>query len=65
MKKPKYLYRPDDGFRFTLQSDGKYTMDKSMMANKYRYEYKVLISLGFDTFERNPLNWNSFPIDID
>ena len=43
----KYLYRKDDGERFTKQSDGKYTMDKSMMGEKYRYTYASLKSHGF------------------
>ena len=44
---PQYLYRNDDGERFTLQDDGKYTMDSSNMYYAYRYTYKVLVSCGF------------------
>jgi len=43
----KYLYRKDDGERFTRQSDGKYTMDKSRMDIPYRYSYASLKSHGF------------------
>lgn len=51
MKYPKFLFRPDDGFRFTLQSNGKYTMDKSIMKPKYEYTYTYLKSCGFvDSF---------------
>ena len=44
---PQYLYRNDDGERFTLQDDGLYTMDSSMMYEPYGYSYKSLISYGF------------------
>jgi len=47
MNAPKYLYRPDDGYRFTRQSDGAYTMDKSRMGRKWRYSYDRLKSLDF------------------
>lgn len=43
----KYLYRSDDGARFTKQSDGKYTMDESSMGMPYRYSYSVLKLHGF------------------
>jgi len=59
----KYLYRKDDGERFTKQSDGKYTMDNSEMYMKYRYTYASLKSHGFvesleecDTSSRNENN---------
>ncbi len=44
---PKYLYRRDDGERFTLQDNGKYTMDTSNMQPKYEYPYELLIRNGF------------------
>lgn len=48
----KFLYRKDDGERFTKQSDGKYTMDNSEMGEKYRYTYASLKSHGFvDTLD--------------
>lgn len=40
---PKYLYRREDGERFTLQNDGKYTMDSSEMHKPYRYTYERLV----------------------
>lgn len=43
--KPKYLYRSDDGERFTLQKSGRYKMDKSGM--NYTYGYHHLIRCGF------------------
>lgn len=42
-----FLFRKDDGFRFTRQSNGKYTMDKSEMNPKYQYSYEKLIKDGF------------------
>jgi hypothetical protein len=47
MKKPKYLYRSDDGERFTRQRDGYYTMDNSQMYRKYRYSHSILKKNGF------------------
>ena len=47
MKYPKYLFRKDDGIRFTRQSNGKYTMDKSEMKPKYEYGFHVLFLNGF------------------
>ena len=47
MKYPKYLYRKDDGERFTKQINDKYTMDNSMMHKKYEYSYETLIKNGF------------------
>jgi len=47
MKYPKYLYRSFDGFRFTLQNNGKYTMDKSEMRPRYEYTYRALRRSGF------------------
>ena len=44
MKHPKYLYRTDDGERFTRQPNGKYSMDSSMMNPKYEYTYERLIN---------------------
>jgi hypothetical protein len=41
--KPIFLYRKDDGERFTKQSNGKYTMDSSQMNPKYEFTYKRLI----------------------
>lgn len=46
MKRSKYLFR-DDGERFTLQANGKYTMDNSAMNPKYEYPFDVLVSYGF------------------
>jgi len=43
---PKYLFR-DDGIRFTLQKNGKYTMDTTMMNPPYEYSFDVLNSYGF------------------
>ena len=43
----KYLFRSDDGERFTLQSSNCYTMDNSGMGLKYEYSYEKLISCGF------------------
>ena len=45
-KFPRYLYRPDDGERFTL-NDGVYTMDSSNMVPKYKYSYERLIHHDF------------------
>jgi hypothetical protein len=53
MKKPKYIYRKDDGFRFTRQKNGKYTMDKSLMNPKYEYEYFVLSGSNFVTNKKD------------
>lgn len=39
----KYIYRIDDGERWTLQENGKYTMDSSRMFQKYEYTYKELM----------------------
>ena len=47
MTKPIFLYRFDDGARFTLNCDGNYTMDESVMSPKYEYSYKCLINKGF------------------
>lgn len=47
MKLPTFLYRDDDGERFTLNSNGKYTMDSSKMNPKYEYNYDCLMSFGF------------------
>ncbi len=51
MKKlPKYLYRSDDGERWTLQSNGKYWMDNSNMPKdfkEYYSSYAYLIACGF------------------
>lgn len=44
---PKYLYRSDDGMRFTLQGNGYYSMDYSEMNPKYGYSYETLIKSGF------------------
>ena len=43
---PKYLFRKNDGERFTLAGDF-YTMDNSNMANPYKYTYNNLIKSGF------------------
>jgi len=50
-KNPKYLFRSDDGVRFTRQSDGLYTMDDSYMDEiiRHRYSYDVLMSHRFVT----------------
>ena len=42
---PKYLYRKDDGERFTLKN-GEYEMDRSMMYTPYRYTYARLMDTG-------------------
>ena len=47
MATPKYLYRTSDGYRFTRQPDGTYTMDKSRMGRKWKYSYNSLKLLGF------------------
>ena len=53
MKYPKYLYRRDDGERFTHRGKFKdlktaiYTMDNSMMSPPYEYPYELLIRNGF------------------
>ena len=47
MKYPMFLFRKDDGIRFTRQYNGKYTMDKSEMNPKYEYTYQRLINDGF------------------
>lgn len=49
---PKYLYRSDDGERFTHIGNGLYWMDKSMMPKdfkEYQYPYALLIRNGFKT----------------
>jgi hypothetical protein len=46
-KKPEYLYRYDDGIRFTRQANGKYTMDISVMQPKYEYSYNTMMIHGF------------------
>lgn len=48
---PKYIYRIDDGFRFTLQPNNKYTMDKSEMNPKYEYEISALTNSAFTQFK--------------
>jgi len=53
MRKPKYLFR-DDGQRFTLQSNGKYTMDESAMEPKYEYSFEILASYGFTETKPKP-----------
>jgi len=45
-KLPRYLYRHDDGERFTLKNNF-YTMDSSVMVPKYRYTYEQLINHNF------------------
>lgn len=42
MRKPKYLYRSSDGFRFTLRDDGRYSMDDTMMVPAYSWPIEVL-----------------------
>lgn len=49
MNKPKYIFRIDDGFRFTLQDNGKYTMDRSKMNPKYEYDLQALSNVYFTT----------------
>ena len=49
MQRPPYLYRSDDGARFTLQPDGQYTMDLSCMARPWRYSLEKLRECGFLT----------------
>jgi hypothetical protein len=44
---PKYLYRRSDKARFTLQENGKYTMDDCRMVPKYEYSYKRLMHSNF------------------
>jgi len=44
-KLPTYLYRKDDGERWTL-CNGKYEMDRSMMHTPYRYSYAHLMNTG-------------------
>ncbi len=43
---PTYLWRTDDGERFTRGADGHYTMDSSQMGEPYRYSYQTLLSHG-------------------
>ena len=45
----QYIYRIDDGERWTRQPNGKYTMDKSRMFQKYEYTYEELMSRGLFT----------------
>lgn len=50
MKHPKYLFRSDDGQRWTLQSNGKYWMDESKMPKdmkEYYISYEILMRFGF------------------
>ena len=50
MRYPSHLYRRDDGERFTRQTNGKYTMDKTMMIHDpYEYPYELLMRNGFKT----------------
>ena len=44
---PKYLYRSSDGQRFSLQPNGKYTMDDSQMVPKYEYPPAALPAPDF------------------
>lgn len=39
---PKYLFRKSDGFRFTRQSNGKYTMDKTLMNPPGQWDFEAL-----------------------
>lgn len=44
---PKVLIRTDDGERFTRNRDGTYSMERTGMAEPYRYSYDKLMSDGF------------------
>lgn len=46
---PEYIYRKDDGFRFTRQLNNNYTMDKSMMNPKKEYNRFELLGPEFTT----------------
>lgn len=43
---PKYLYRKDDGDRYTRGIDDLYSADDSMMAVPHTWTYEYLMSLG-------------------
>lgn len=43
----QYLWRKDDGERFTRQEDGKYIMDSSMMGTPYRHSLESLLTNDF------------------
>ncbi len=45
--RPKYLYRKCDGGRFTINQNGRYSMDDSIMNPPPQYTYTALIALGF------------------
>lgn len=47
--KPLHIYRKNDGFRFTLQSYGLYTMDDSIMDPKYQYHVDCFNNSDFVT----------------
>ena len=47
--KPKYIYRKSDGIRFTLQENGRYTMDESEMVPKSEYGLEALTGPSFTT----------------
>jgi len=45
---PKYLFRDSDGERYSLNEDGEtYSMDSSMMYDKYKYKFELLMYYGF------------------
>jgi len=44
---PKYIYRKHDGWRFTLQKDGKYTMDKRAPGPTAHYFYSAFAGSSF------------------
>ena len=45
--RPLYVYRKDDGVRFTRQSNNKYTTDESAMNPKYEYDLAALTGPAF------------------
>lgn len=49
MKNPKYIYRIDDGFRFSLQKNGFYVLDLTMNARPSLYSLKTLSGPAFTT----------------
>lgn len=59
MSNSKYIYRKSDGARFTRQKDGKYTLDKSEMSEKYRYKYNALTGPSF-VFSKNLIDKEDF-----
>jgi hypothetical protein len=47
LKYPKYLYRSDDGVRFKLKSNNKYTIDILNSGLNHEYSFATLKRNGF------------------